>query len=123
MTWGQGRQDEPRLTMWRQLPHRYTPHPIGEVASAALAGLDPRLTGAACVGLSPMFDAYVAGEDPDARRERLATAQGVCRGCPVQRACRELGEGEQLGGIWGGVLIPYYAAHLRNKEKAERNSA
>lgn len=55
---------------------------------------------AACVGHDPR-----KFEEPHRFREALE----VCKECPVQAPCRELGKG--MEGVWGGR--PYYADRRR----------
>lgn len=62
-----------------------TPDPI-----AAL--IDPRLDGAACAGMAPMFDDEIDGESPDSRAVRLA------------RACTVAADEHQATGLWAGRL-------------------
>lgn len=64
--------------------------------SDVLAGIaDPRLEGAACAGMAPMFDG--GGNEAEAR--------AVCRRCPIQTACAaviaETPKTRRFG-IWAG---------------------
>lgn len=72
------------------------------IAALATELADDRLTGAACAGRAPLFDAEVPGEDDDDAAYRLAAAARVCRGCPVRDPCRTVaGElGGQAVGVW-----------------------
>lgn len=66
---------------------------------------DDRLTGAACAGMAPLFDAdLLPGEDIASAAERHATAVRTCQGCPVRTPCRAvvLELGEKVTGVWGG---------------------
>ncbi|WP_238424153.1 WhiB family transcriptional regulator [Rhodococcus ruber] len=52
-----------------------------------------------------MFDDELPGETPEAKSIRLADAIRICRGCPVQSACRTAAhEQDHLTGIWAGIL-------------------
>ncbi len=48
---------------------------------------DPRLSGAACRGLAPWFDAEVPGETETGRADRWAAAVRICRRCPAAADC------------------------------------
>lgn len=70
-----------------------------------LAGLvDPDLTGAACVGLAPMFDAELADETTTDRRARVALAAKVCARCPVFAGCETAAQTGRPSGVWAGQL-------------------
>ncbi|QDC16073.1 WhiB family transcriptional regulator [Rhodococcus ruber] len=67
--------------------------------------VDPRLTGAACTGRAPMFDAELEEESIENRSSRLAAAARICRGCPVLSACRTAAhEQDHPAGLWAGRL-------------------
>ncbi|WML64758.1 WhiB family transcriptional regulator [Rhodococcus sp. AH-ZY2] len=67
--------------------------------------VDPRLTGAACTGRAPYFDAELPDEQPEHRSARLAWATRECTRCPVQSACRvAVTELDQPTGLWAGHL-------------------
>ncbi|UTT48847.1 WhiB family transcriptional regulator [Rhodococcus gordoniae] len=69
------------------------------------AGLvDPRLTGARCVGKAPLFDAEAFDDETDEQRsQRIAWARTQCAQCPVQSACRTAAtEQNKLTGLWAG---------------------
>ncbi len=45
-------------------------------------------------------------ESPKAKSERVAAAKALCKGCPVQTECEELGlslTAAERHGIWGGL--------------------
>lgn len=71
-----------------------------------LAGLvDPRLTGARCVGRAPWFDAELEDETIEQRSARLAWARRQCRECPVQTSCRgAAAEQDTITGLWAGTV-------------------
>ncbi|MBL1073437.1 WhiB family transcriptional regulator [Nocardia sp. 2] len=66
--------------------------------------VDERLTGAACSGRTPLFDAEVSGEDDDDRRYRLAAAGRICQSCPVLAECNTVAVelGRKAVGVWAG---------------------
>lgn len=67
--------------------------------------VDPRLTGAACTGRAPLFDAELEEESAENRSSRLAAAARLCRGCPVRSACRTAAlEQDHPAGMWAGRL-------------------
>lgn len=72
----------------------------------SIAGIvDPRLAGAKCTGKAPLFDDELPGETTENRSSRLAYAANICRGCPVQSACRTAAsELDHPTGLWAGHL-------------------
>ena len=56
---------------------------------------------AACKGRTNLFFG-LAGERPERRVRREATAQKMCAGCPVREQCRTLGRANHENGYWGG---------------------
>ncbi|MFB9783011.1 WhiB family transcriptional regulator [Rhodococcus baikonurensis] len=70
--------------------------------------VDPRLEGAACVGLAPLFDDFPddASESADQREARHHKARSICHRCSVRDSCdtaaRE--QGPEATGIWAGTL-------------------
>jgi WhiB family redox-sensing transcriptional regulator len=56
---------------------------------------------AACQGQSRLFFAP-AGERPEARAVREASARTVCRSCPVLAECRDWAREHREYGFWGG---------------------
>jgi hypothetical protein len=66
--------------------------------------VDPRLDGAACAGMAPMFDDEIDGETPDSRAVRLAHARTICARCMVRSACTVAAAEHQATGLWAGRL-------------------
>jgi len=66
--------------------------------------VDRRLIGARCRGKAPLFDDQLEDETPVDRSARLAYAVNICRGCPVQSACRVAASEHDAHGIWAGHL-------------------
>lgn len=67
--------------------------------------VDPRLTGAACTGRAPLFDAELEEESAENRSSRLGAAARICSGCPVLSACRTAAvEQDHPAGVWAGRL-------------------
>jgi len=58
-------------------------------------------TNAECAGQTRLFFAP-AGERPEARVVREASARNVCRGCPVLADCRDWARQNREYGFWGG---------------------
>lgn len=84
------------------------PLPVGDVSLAdMLSGIvDPRLDGAACGGMAPMFDPREPGEPKDEWEARRNEAVHICGHCPIQTTCAEIGAEipkTTPAGIWGGV--------------------
>ncbi|WP_082752482.1 WhiB family transcriptional regulator [Rhodococcus ruber] len=74
---------------------------IGDTLTALV---DPRLTGSACAGRAPLFDADLEEESAENRSSRLAAAARICRGCPVLSPCRTAAhEQDHPTGIWAGT--------------------
>ncbi|GGK48402.1 WhiB family transcriptional regulator [Nocardia camponoti] len=77
--------------------------------SPLAALVDERLTGAACAGMAPFFDAEhdEIREDPDDREFRHAAAIRVCGQCRVQVACSDAAaEQDKPQGVWGATVYP-----------------
>ena len=67
--------------------------------------VDPRLEGAACVGRAPLHDHEIDGEPAEDRMRRLDWAVRMCRGCPVQAACRTAVHEQDIpAGMWAGRM-------------------
>nr|WP_240930845.1 transcriptional regulator [Rhodococcus sp. B10] len=71
----------------------------------------PRLSGAACVGRSEVFDPAETGEDPDDVRYRHEVAASICRTCPALNSCRDWAETERAS----GSVIAERARYTRRK--------
>ncbi|MGB7363328.1 MAG: WhiB family transcriptional regulator [Rhodococcus sp. (in: high G+C Gram-positive bacteria)] len=74
---------------------------------AEASALDTDLSGAACRGRQPAFDAEVYGETADAALARVAAAIEICRDCPVIAACdnaRSALPARHVTGVWAGRL-------------------
>lgn len=56
---------------------------------------------AACKGRTNLFFG-IAGERPERRVRREATARKVCNACPVIFQCREMARLNRENGFWGG---------------------
>jgi WhiB family redox-sensing transcriptional regulator len=56
---------------------------------------------AACKGRTSLFFG-IAGERPERRARREASARRVCAGCPVLGACRADARENRENGFWGG---------------------
>jgi len=56
---------------------------------------------AACKGRTPLFFG-AAGERPERRARREASARQVCAACPFLLACRTLARTGRENGFWGG---------------------
>ncbi len=67
---------------------------------------DPRLSGAACAGQAPLFDAEVPGETETARADRWSAAVRICRRCPVRADCTIVAAelGRSVTGVWAGQV-------------------
>ncbi len=74
-----------------------------------LAALAPAegMTGAACTGLAPLFDAELDGETSADRTARHERATDVCEGCRVLNLCRASLDtlAPDTTGIWAGVVL------------------
>ena len=72
-----------------------------------LPGLvDQRLTGAACAGHAPLFDATRHGENEDRREHRHHQARTICHQCPVRATCKTVANelpAAHRTGIWAGT--------------------
>ena len=79
------------------------PYPIPPTLTALV---DPRLTGAACSGRAPMFDAELEEESIENRSSRLGAAARICSGCPVQAGCAVVATeaGRHAEGVWAGRI-------------------
>jgi len=73
---------------------------------AALAPADG-LTGAACAGRAPLFDADIDGESSEQRDDRHERARTICRTCSVLNACMSTIATlpRRTDGVWAGVLL------------------
>ncbi|AWG98710.1 WhiB family transcriptional regulator [Rhodococcus ruber] len=81
--------------------------------------VDPRLTGAACTGRAPLFDAELEEESAENRSSRLAAAARICRGCPVLSACRTAArEQDRPTGMWAGTIRNPHGYGRPRKESA-----
>ena len=74
--------------------------------TVVLAGVaDPRLQGAACAGMAPLFDAPGPHDDPEWTNARLERCRAICRCCPIKSACAavvaEMPKNKRSG-IWAG---------------------
>lgn len=56
---------------------------------------------AACKGKTNLFFG-IAGERPERRARREASARKVCAECPVLQPCRDLARENRENGFWGG---------------------
>ena len=56
---------------------------------------------AACKGRTNLFFG-IAGERPERRIRREATARRLCAACPVLVPCREMARQNRENGFWGG---------------------
>ncbi|CAM8643320.1 WhiB-like iron-sulfur binding domain containing protein [Acidimicrobiia bacterium] len=56
---------------------------------------------AACKGRTNLFFG-IAGERPERRVRREASARKVCASCPVMVPCRDLARDNRENGFWGG---------------------
>ncbi len=56
---------------------------------------------AACAGRTTLFFG-IAGERPERRVRREATARRVCAGCPALLPCRQMARENRENGFWGG---------------------
>lgn len=66
-------------------------------------GASPKLGGAACAGLAPLFDARGEDESRVGYLSRFRKAEAVCATCAVFEACEEGVMAEEPGkrsGIW-----------------------
>jgi len=80
-----------------------------ETVAADTVGLELLVVGprpswmydAACKGRTNLFFG-LAGERPERRVRREATAQQMCDTCPVREPCRMLGRINHENGYWGG---------------------
>ncbi|WP_406266053.1 WhiB family transcriptional regulator [Nocardia sp. NBC_00881] len=86
---------------YRRKPRRRWPR-----IAAPLTDIGAALDDAACIGMAPLFDLDVFGEDPEQREARHHRGVGVCRVCPVMGRCSAAAEnlGDQAQGIWAGHL-------------------
>lgn len=79
---------------------KYAPAPIPLIATL----VDERLTGAACQGMAPLFDAYVDHETTEQREYRHHRAKTICLRCPVRAECTVAATEHDAAGIWNGRL-------------------
>lgn len=56
---------------------------------------------AACKGRTVLFFG-IAGERPERRVRREASARKMCQGCPVLDPCRDMARANRENGFWGG---------------------
>lgn len=78
---------------------------------------------AACMGMAPLFDAFVEGESPAGREARHHRARTVCHSCPVRSNCLAeavAGDG-RVDGVWGGVVLDNL--NNRHRPKPEKRRA
>lgn len=86
------------------------PHDAETVASilgkilGTSALTNPRLAGARCAGMAPLFDDRLPNEADDDYRDRIAYARGLCGRCHVQALCRLAATEHEASGVWGGAL-------------------
>lgn len=69
--------------------------------------VDQRLTGAACAGHAPLFDAAHPGESTEHQQARHHRARAICAGCPIRSNCQEVARQlptDHRTGIWAGQL-------------------
>lgn len=66
--------------------------------------VDPRLTGAACVGHAHLFDAAHPNEPRPDRAARHRAAVEICQRCPVLAPCATVAAelGARAVGVWAG---------------------
>lgn len=79
---------------------KYAPAPIPTIDSL----VDERLTGAACAGMAPLFDAYLDDESTEQREYRHHRAKTICLRCPVRAECTVAATEHDASGIWNGRL-------------------
>lgn len=79
---------------------KYAPAPIPAIGSL----VDERLTGAACAGMAPLFDAYLDDESTEQREYRHHRAKTICLRCPVRTECTVAATEHDASGIWNGRL-------------------
>jgi WhiB family transcriptional regulator, redox-sensing transcriptional regulator len=78
-------------------------------APSLRALVDPRLSGAACVGKAPLFDDRLdlgdhESESDEERDARHREARKICRCCPVRPPCGTAAGEHESAGIWAGYL-------------------
>lgn len=69
-------------------------------------GRGPSLSGAACAGMAPLFDARGEGEPRARYLNRVRKAASICETCPVLANCREAvlsSKPSRRTGIWAGL--------------------
>lgn len=70
--------------------------------SVLLAAARPAwMDDASCKGRTNLFFG-IAGERPERRIRREATARAMCAACPVLGECREMARANRENGFWGG---------------------
>lgn len=79
---------------------KYAPAPIPAIDSL----IDERLTGAACAGMAPLFDAFLDDESIEQREYRHHRAKTICLRCPVRAECTVAATEHDASGIWNGRL-------------------
>ncbi|WP_047890196.1 WhiB family transcriptional regulator [Rhodococcus sp. ARP2] len=79
---------------------KYATAPIFEITAL----VDERLTGAACRGMAPLFDAHLDDETDTQREYRYHRAKTICLGCPVRAECANAATEHDAIGIWNGRL-------------------
>lgn len=71
-----------------------------------LAGIvDSRLDGAACAGMSPLFDPREPDEPLDEWEARRGEAIYICSHCPIANACADVAAQipkTRRAGVWAG---------------------
>lgn len=85
-------------------------HRLPQIPAELADIIDTRLTGAACRGYAPLFDARATQETEIAFEARAHHAANLCRHCPVQNACHQAAqelEPQHRAGIWAGIAYDH----------------
>ena len=100
---------------------RFT-NPGVEMESMLLAVARPEwMDHASCKGRTNLFFG-IAGERPERRVRREATARAMCAACPVNFECRELARDNRENGLWGGENEEERAAAGHSPRSISRRS-
>ena len=90
----------------------------------ALAGIvDPRLEGAACAGLAPLFDPRETNESDAEWTTRRDGAIRVCQRCPIRAACATVAAEiprTTHAGIWAGNVHPTQLTTSKEKNSVRK---
>ncbi len=76
---------------------------------------------AACKGRTTLFFG-IAGERPERRVRREASARALCAACPVNIPCREMARENRENGFWGGENEEERAAAGHSPRSISRRS-